>query len=907
VTFTSPASSSNGDNFLSPVQSLSLPVYKAELYPTLFVGIGPTGQATLCYLKKLLCNRNHGRLPDHTRLLLVNTANNTPLKPGQAALKPQEQILISPNYQEAGKVLEMSPGEYPFLQWWVKGTNPEHTSRADGRMALYWLLYFKHELTQLNNRLTSAGQQLLIPPEYRYQVVLVASLVEASSAMIFDITQIVRRHGHVKQVLAWLSLAPLEPQANSDQDRPALMAAIRELERLNSGIEQPFDQGYLFDDKVLPPGPLIDQLQMVDCPDAPIAMSDILLALTEPNVAISFHQMLESQNFSDRPDELLFNCPASFSYFFPDQEIREVCAARLAHELLFATGEKNGSIGLLPLGSRGAMPFRAEDHRPEVRAFLRDALFQETGSPNPFGLLAEASERRWPNTPQLPISDNLHVQLQDRLLAFLNQRLRPMENQRLVRFGLLSWAQEFLTSLRLVFNDALPTLQANRAQPAARSLMAQHSALTQVVDSFNQQIVNWQNALPNVHQQLAEALNTRLASLKFFLSPNVFRAAVIAPNDEVDRELRHDPAYPYYRSFMALPAGKSTQAAFKERLRWLWDRDNNGQVRLRFAVFGVHQSEADLINAAHNCIPKDIHRLGAAILALSDALTHAIASDDTVWDYLEMRQLSDFFRPLGAPPSLMAHHSVPGKYRLNEFIFSGENQDRLGEWAVVQAQNHLYGRRTVIRDCNRLTSIKFERNFPARKAAIRLAEAKDFYHPEPSLHALPEEQVATDYERHVLKPGQPLHPRLVSMMSNAELFHTAMLCLLYGWIQECRDELQDTWYIRPARENSAPVIRLDDPTYHPSNLGEAIFCMVVVIPWSSQNDAHPLYQRSRLKGTLALLQRLLEQERQSPYEQREAIYKQAERRIEELKNSSGSFERSLGQLQEGLLKKERHC
>lgn len=245
--------------------------------PALIIGLGGSGRHVLTHLKKNLWDAGAGQLPEHIRLVLLDTAEaeavggqQKPVEVAGISLSEQEKLVISENLANLVRDMvrdeaaqpemrdwfpyrayneQLQPGQYDLQQ----GTNGR---RPFGRAALFRQLQqggrYSDLWRWLQENVTRASENK------RVNIYLVSSLAGGfGSGIVIDVAYLARlaaRELNIDPVVEGFLLGdgPFQ-QAVKAQDRQNLLqqntfAALRELDRFQLAAGRPYPMIYKHDE-----------------------------------------------------------------------------------------------------------------------------------------------------------------------------------------------------------------------------------------------------------------------------------------------------------------------------------------------------------------------------------------------------------------------------------------------------------------------------------------------------------------------------------------------------------------------------------------------------------------------------------------------------------------------------------
>jgi len=255
--------------------------------PTLIVGLGGSGAATVMHVKTQLMNMYNNVMPDTVGLIVFDTANN-PLAQfrsgkqerksgasyGSIELEPREYGHLGGRARDLAREVVDRPDAYSHLSSWLRAQNflkslPENVWNLEdgagqirqlGRLALFVDVAAPNQsqiYQRLNERINTLTR-FLTKPEESLTVFIIGSLAGGTGAGLFlDVPHLIRRLMETNNSGRGVSLrgyfflpdafqATLSSGQRSEAN-PRAFAAMRELSRLQ--LLETFDLGYPFNYK----------------------------------------------------------------------------------------------------------------------------------------------------------------------------------------------------------------------------------------------------------------------------------------------------------------------------------------------------------------------------------------------------------------------------------------------------------------------------------------------------------------------------------------------------------------------------------------------------------------------------------------------------------------------------------
>lgn len=888
--------------FIPPIPTLADSQPVRPLSPTLLIGIGRAGYAVLANLKKQVLDDSQDRMPDSLQLLWIGYSEHAKVDPGLAELEEHEQILLEPQLERAARVVNQNPELYTYLSWWTPSHRNNRRSRGNGRFSLFWMMQFENQAQRLYDALRHANIKLGGNAEARYRVFLVTNLFEPVSAILIDLANLVRQAlppQKVKFLIPMLLLNDDDETVSAEQ-RAGVIAALRELERFNTGREQLLIAGGIGRSVLTEPF-LFDHLMAFDRPNVQVDVADLFIALLKNEIADRFDESLVTRSGMETAGQLLFSNASIFTYYLPIAEIRRVCAAKLLQDELFSGSRNSSEPGLLAQFPQVAVGTgRQDDFLNLAKSFLRDDRGQFNSSAFPLDLLAQAYDRQWTVAPfQTPGFSDLTGMLQTRLATYLNQmmyaeRSRPLA---LRPYGTLGCALEFLKALRKIINEASLFLDHQRAHAVARDLRTQLPHLRALLEAWMREVERWQKAIDQIRLWVHQNVLSEQANLQKSTQDSVVRKIPFPrTNGGVNGA---DIGQLYYQKFMDQPRGINARTSIRARTGWFWNIHGNPEkTRLHWLVFGPADSLENWQSALHGHLPDELENAFFRLRAIAEFYTRQIGKDETIIDLLRETSSSQIVQPFKTPHFLLDTLPVPAPFRATDYYLAGPNQTQIIEWVARNRLVELSQRTIQIDDPTRFLYLVIDRNLPKLSLSI-LAKFQPQYYRDPGLHVFPEEQGAVQLEREY-GLTETLHPRLVRLMGDLETFKLAIQLVLYGWVHEEFDGLRRGWVINGPGLPS-PIPLEDDNFPSPNTLESALAMFLLFIPNSSLNSAHPLFpgegrRASTMKSLRAACNIYNESVRQMNTQDKQALLDGYQRQIETWLNSTDDFLHSLGLL-----------
>lgn len=846
-------------------------------FPTLVIGIGPTGNYVLRRIKKNLLDRGRGAPPDKVHLLWVGIEQPDLRVPGLAELDAVETIDIDPDFEAIERGFRTSPDTQKNYTWWQASPHARKYSRADGRMAFFWETQFKGN-RRLSDRWNFYKNMLIRPPDPNFRVFMLASPAEAEAAMMFDLAWELRE----REITAWLFMPPLDPDGvDAAEASTARSAFMREMQRFTTSEQQLLDHGnqmtQLYDRA------LFTAAFAYDDPLAKDAVAEQLAVLMERQVGLRFNNdvRVAFSNVQDRT-KLAISTSNSFTLLLPTADIHNYIGSRLAVEnLFFAQADLVHPYGLAPIEKKGGInDFAGDDldYHEAARSFLREDLKEgETTLPAyPFSMISFAAERQWPNRiAQLPT--NLESAFHDRLQVFLNQQMNRVAVRR-ESTGALLWAEGFLNQLKGLLEDAHYTLRQHSSNdPGGRMLFRSFESLQEIIGQYQDQVTGWKTAvLKTLYPEMQNRLRAAQDTLKKTLSHNPTRRAVL-PNFP---GIEADPGAYYYRELMPLPQGKQTIDLSRGLLAWKWEQDARGQAILSICVTSPGVEEQGSKKQYFNAVELGASPTKFAGQWVDDhiSLTRFVVDQISLMTQMkdnEVKFSENDFHPL------LKHDPIPFVGRRSLLYIVGKDMQYLRKWAseggldisgegIIESE---YG------DC--VTIIQIDLNLDAQSSHLYAAD-KDTNRSRPEDFVFPGEQAAARVEGEIrgLKTGTlvgrrtkaaatisaenlperpAFAPEFVRLMADPQAFETVMKLVFLDWIKPQTDDFgRAQWVIQAPQARVKPIILSDEmPGFTDNNLAGAVRTILITYPYRSENTAHPLHG-ANFNNTLARLKQVVD-------------------------------------------------
>lgn len=929
--------------------------YKEELpdqfgYPTLIVALGKTGSFAAQLLRKGLLDRGEGQYPNGIRLLwLGRDDEHAPTPFNGVPLSPDEQRPMDPKFPHVHQAIEREPKKFEHLDWWLPSFDEK--TRAAGRMSLFWEFEFDRDHRILKD-IQGAAARLSDQTrgEHKVQLLFIGSLSEDICAALPDIAHLVRNQpgDKIGAILGLLLLPGIDTQNNEMEElAERRAAAFRELSRFVSGKEQLirhmdsnqhlsynflFDSIFLYDDQDdAAKGLRGHPEQVLD------AMVDQLLNLLEPSVANVFwknHTASASHNLTSNEGDrnTLVGMKKNLTYWWPVEDIRRVCEARLVHDVL--------------LRQESGLMIDPEDAKGAAIDFLRGTREQSgslSGTDFEFGLLADVVEDTWPIIePPEPLKQppvNLLDGFRWEILRYLNKMADlNAEGGTSPLYGQLAYASAFLDALTQVLEEAAEELPYYENEPGsghvAKTLRIEMPDLRAIVQTAQGQVKSWQNDLFQtnpLHKSNADSLfgakttalggreGTTLASVvrarylqirdqfrALFegYKPYVFKRLVMLPPDDDPADLTSS----YYQESMvkSVENQRSALDEMQRRFGWYWDQDQNGNIRLRFSFLGsdVTQSSHAWKQYAYTfeyfdeALIKEIYRY-ARILSRKIRTRGSI--DSILKNVHQVSQDSD----LRNVPDAVGYGKGTGQSLVLRQYLSGPDAQRLTTW-----KNELNDERIeiipVTEDPSRVSYSEVHLNLNAKQINTLQLDFEQRYKLDPALHAFLAEQYAVQIERKMKRlTTQLFSPRFVRLMAVPELFELALRCYMFGWLREARNDYDENkWFIiYPDGENLKRIPLFAKDVVEPKNIEDALQDCILTIPYQSRDDAHPLHNRNVSK-TISLLEQAMADFRSKPREFKKTLEDRKEQLANKVSEARDSFQHDLAEYALWLLAQE---
>lgn len=708
-------------------------------YPTLLIGLGPSGHTLLREFKRLLAGESEEKAGSVRLLWIGPTSDDEDALP---ELDADERIELDANLEFPGLDLR-DPQMAAHYPWFVKMHIPGQCIRVDGRMAYIWEEQLNANSSHSEPWTKKLERYMAQFPSSSLgvQIWLVAALHEIEAATIFDLVFDLRRT-NIRERISDISLFALLTSLQVDKQSfynvhetttsNQRYAALRELIRLQSR-SQVYDRGgtdHLVTDTIT-----FNRIFLYDQPTCKTALPDQWLVLLDRNV----RESLASKN--QLPPSLLYNTLACHTYILPIDEIRRYCAARLTFDALFGPpGKPTPATGIFPLDSETRRPTFVQPNDLFDNAAHR--LLTESGSAYPgaayaisaFSLAARGS---WMPRRNTELTPNLEIAFQDRLETFLTREMnaRTLQAGENEPVNAILWAQELLTALIRTLRAGEYCLIQNAARDAMAAQLA--SALPKLIEITRiclEELTNWEDAL--LKRFLPAALDSKRKAenyLQEITSEDPTRTIIMGNRDGMI------PGEEIYLSQLGLPDGQKALSALRKLPIWQWQRDTARRSRLLLSV-AEENRQAHFMDSSI-----DPH----AFLDIWQATAYQWCAK-FVSGLSVSKQLLLSGHRIGEKPiaPLLNQRPVPGAKRSTSDVIIGQRNADLDTWLKSGLTQNVVNQFIDIDDPGRVTLLHIESNLVVENSAT-LFQDQITYRSNPRWHIFVQEQHAAQVEHEI--------------------------------------------------------------------------------------------------------------------------------------------------------------
>lgn len=818
--------------------------------PTLLIALGPTGGAILQKLKKKLHFHSSSDKADGLEFLWIVYQDAEFAISRLDLISPSETIVLKLDEQELNNSLNRLHDKTAF-SWYSKAHQAGNLVRADARMAFYWDWQFKKQ-THLDENFTYFKQVLSRPPKTNYSVIILASLSEVDSAILFDLVtqmRIGKWQGASNAIMLWLFLDsdPMVRKPGSasiqDYDKNSMRyAAVREIHRYMSGEAHVVDQG-VYEKKVLEKK-LFDSLFLFDGPEAYNAVAEQLSVILDENVLNQFiRDTLNSISKippSEEATRLYFSSTKSYSYHFPIDEIRESFAARMAGDILFNNSEQNfPTLGIMPVALTGReldiQPLRLEP-RSLALSFFTQELQSNIWLKNayPVSLIANAAEGRWFEREgfdqSLPV--NWGRAFQERLMAFINEHFQ-------------SDSYEFLHILEEVLLDIDDILKRSEyvilQQSRGSSLFAGHFSRNLPVfkQGVNQLIDSLQNWRKIILSSLYPQSLTRVDLAKRALDA----VSVPTSTQEMVRDTTSSSGSlsdSIYGEKIFLPQCKALIKNLREKIN--------------FRV-GLNETGAFSLYTTVSAAEKPLHSFSDSEMGAGQFYQYWFdlcyqSLDQVLKDLSATEFLRNYRENLKLPEArLLGMEYLPAMERQTYSYLCGSDRLFLTEWTNASGLSRIGHNTLETENRDRVMFLQVDHNLVLESiAGLNDNQARKLN----TVHwqIFTAEQHAGDLEvdfRKILQRTPNSFPApiyfssaFVRLMADPEMFEICMELVYFNLVG--REKQSGKWLIKRSWQEKPPII-LDEISGH-QQLKEALESILIHYPYQSLNNAHKLHKNN---------------------------------------------------------------
>ncbi len=783
-----------------------------ELFPTLVIGLGLTGYVGLRLLKQALLQRGLGVFPKSVHLLWLGSV----LRSSELGeeLSTAERHIFSPNFNEITRSLEQNIRMAEQFSWWMRGRAFDHGGRADGRMALYWELYFTKN-GELSYKLDLAARELTKLPNDQFQVFWLASACEPETAFLPDLANLLKKWfgNRIALSVPWTLLHPFEEEHDKYQQSAWRIATMRELQRFQSGREQAFDPSNLQKQGFSPPI-TFETIFLADRPGALDSTVHLQMTLMEKTIATAFRTGLGQVN----PKGV--SAAGCFRFIYPLEAIRKACATRLILEKVLKEPSQIDSI----------------NWREQAEAFFRDETEGLSAYLWPFILFVEPKQAQLQNRPW---PRNLEDGLRWRLQEYLN-RVAPLRWKRFgysaENVGWLTACESFLDAVQQVLNDGRAKLQNDRKfanSTEGRTLLGMTDRLRGVVREYREQIAPWKKASEGIGKTVLKTYKRLVDAIPV---KDDDQQTVVLSEEELAMSSPDDAQY--YR-FLRSNGGKLAIQHLQERLFWYWDQDLAGRARLRWYVCDAQKrGDEELQDSLY--LVREVERIYPLLNELGDYLTQWMSQQVIIFDQLRRRNMQSLLSPLSRVQSLLQlEQTINQDLRITNWLVGADTQVLTGWLNDVPVR---IDRECVLKssDYARIVFLHLEHGIELRQVR-QLNQDAEMAGGDATVFAHSQEQIAVQLERQVLGSRGKFGPHFTSLMLQRQAFEVAMQCVFFDWIQKSFENV-GFWQILYPVNNSVNEIRLVDPDVPlAESLEDALRSFLVYFPLRSLNHVHPLH------------------------------------------------------------------
>lgn len=324
-------------------QPVSIPI--PEFHPTLFIGIGPTGNEVIERIAYNLIEIGNGKRPNHVHLLHIDVVPKDVevVNPTQKSfLEPNEKIILCPDLEDYHKKIRADSENRYYLAWWGlsrPGQPGQNYDRPAARLGLF------HDLaggTQNSKVWSGLSRNLQTPGTIVWIIASAADLV--GSSLAFDIAHLARQTSSTIQTISLaLLLHNSSPELNDDSNTQSarVFATCQEILRFQE--RQPTRFCYKPADTTLDRSStnIVDTIYLLDSEDgkqAVIALADAVTTLSSRPASTQLAGYIGNLALSG-PKAMSLGCA---SQRIPLKAWQQYLATKLVTELL-----TEPSIGLI--------------------------------------------------------------------------------------------------------------------------------------------------------------------------------------------------------------------------------------------------------------------------------------------------------------------------------------------------------------------------------------------------------------------------------------------------------------------------------------------------------------------------------------------------------------------------------
>lgn len=448
----------------------------ANIQPALLVGFGRTGYAVLSDLLQQLLSEPVGGLAS-LRVVCITDRNEENL----------------PNKLIVSKIFPIL-GQEP-LQSFFSGSS----RRAEIKKKFH--SYFEYK--EINNYLNTCIRELRGLSQQNIQVYLVASLAEASGALVGEaaslIRQIQKEYSGTNLVLR-LVLTTTAPEDVSPLDPGEMFAAMREISRMSFVSQHYFDaaggEGVLLENAI------IDQIFLIEPPQqistskmggfhehSLPTISELIYLLIQPHGAQILQNMrnllVETGKAKAQNREMIVDSASVATLTVPQRAFYDYVNARLARAVLFGENPANITEGV----------FQSEDGfslaRPDdigkgwlLMNHHTEPLFQ--------WLLNASNPSDWKSLP--PISAEMIYVFQAQIAEGVENYLNDQQQRNALQncSGALQWLREKIQLWQTLFKIANENIPSDGSRLSFQAVL-NNWQLT--IENYIKQITDWEKAL----------------------------------------------------------------------------------------------------------------------------------------------------------------------------------------------------------------------------------------------------------------------------------------------------------------------------------------------------------------------------------------------------------------------------